>query len=292
MRQKLNALNKLTRWKEYVGSCVLVTALGIASSTLNTSQDVGIVIKVLLANLTSFMFAFMINDIEDADDDAKDPAKVKRNPISAKLLKINEAYFFTALMALVSLALFVSINKYTFAIGAGALTIGFLYSWKKVRFKSIPIIDVISHAMFLALLGFLAAATSGGVLRNPLVIVWAGICLFIFSCSEDIRNELRDFENDKISNIKNTVQTLNLFKYRNLLSYFTVIIGLLLAHFIIWSLSPTGRLVTFAALLIPFVNFLWSLFGSKRSNMYNYPYMQLVFICVSFILILDTLGIF
>jgi 4-hydroxybenzoate polyprenyltransferase len=43
-------------------------------------------IAALLANWTAVGFAFMINDVEDADDDAMNPAKINRNPISCRMI--------------------------------------------------------------------------------------------------------------------------------------------------------------------------------------------------------------
>jgi hypothetical protein len=70
------------------------------------------------------------------------------------------------------------------------LILAYLYSWRPIRLKAIPIADLISHAAMLAGLQFLAAylAFDGGPIPRcafPLGLVVASACGQLF-------NELRD----------------------------------------------------------------------------------------------------
>ena len=81
MKLKLAGLVRLTRIKEYLFFVTVTTLLGVTAG--NGSWGMRLV-AVLLANILAVGFSFMINDVEDADDDALNPQKVMRNPVSAQ----------------------------------------------------------------------------------------------------------------------------------------------------------------------------------------------------------------
>ena len=80
MKRQLAGLIRLTRYKEYPFFVIITSLLGAAAAHGFLGWKL---IGVLTANLLAVAFAFMINDVEDAPDDALDLAKVKRNPVSA-----------------------------------------------------------------------------------------------------------------------------------------------------------------------------------------------------------------
>ena len=88
MSDKLRGVIKLTRFKEYIWFVIVTTLIGAATA----GGEFGwALIGALIANELSVGFAFMINDVEDADDDALNPAKINRNPVSAGILTKREA---------------------------------------------------------------------------------------------------------------------------------------------------------------------------------------------------------
>ncbi|NJO84468.1 MAG: hypothetical protein HC828_17980, partial [Blastochloris sp.] len=74
LREQVHGLIQLTRWKEYVPFVIPLTILGalLASRPYDTALDWRLAV-VTLANILAVAYAFMINDIEDAPDDARDP---------------------------------------------------------------------------------------------------------------------------------------------------------------------------------------------------------------------------
>ena len=74
MTQRLNGIWRLTRFQEYVCFVIITTFLGAAASRGSLGWPL---IGVLVANWLAVGFAFMINDVEDAPDDALDPAKAR-----------------------------------------------------------------------------------------------------------------------------------------------------------------------------------------------------------------------
>ena len=82
----MTGLVQLTRWQETVPFVVPLTLMGalMALQTAADGQGVDLrLLAVMAANILVVTYAFMINDIEDAPDDARDPARAIRNPISA-----------------------------------------------------------------------------------------------------------------------------------------------------------------------------------------------------------------
>ena len=84
---RLSAAIRLSRWREHVPFTIPLTLAGglLAIEAVQITADWRL-FAVLAANILSMSFAFMINDIEDAPDDALNPAKKRHNVISSGAL--------------------------------------------------------------------------------------------------------------------------------------------------------------------------------------------------------------
>ena len=192
---------RLTRLDEYVGFVIVTTFFGFnVAGTYELSLPV---IATFIGNLLAVAFAFMINDVEDAEDDARDAKKLQRNPVSAGAVTPRTAYVASLLVALGAAAAYAVAGWRPFLLGNLCLVLGLLYSWRAVRLKAIPAADLISHVLLLAALQFLCAyftAESSG---------WRWIlpCLFVVMVSlyGQLFNQLRDLECDTLAGYKNTV---------------------------------------------------------------------------------------
>lgn len=202
MKRQLMGLVRLARYKEFVSFVVVTTLLGAAVGSGTFGWRL---IVVLLANWMAVGFAFMINDVEDAPDDALNPAKVKRNPVSAGDLspRVGQAASFG--VAVLAAALYALLGAWPFVIGATCLIIGYVYSWRRIRLKSIPIADLISHGLMLAGLQFLAAYFTFG--PGP---AWRWVFPLVFlvaiSLYGQLFNQLRDFEGDVQAGVTHTAR--------------------------------------------------------------------------------------
>ena len=81
----MQAILKLSRWQESIPFVIPLTLLGglMAYRFADVRLDERL-LYVLLANILAVIYAFMINDIEDAEDDQKgDPERAKRNVIAS-----------------------------------------------------------------------------------------------------------------------------------------------------------------------------------------------------------------
>ncbi|KKQ53889.1 MAG: 4-hydroxybenzoate octaprenyltransferase [Candidatus Woesebacteria bacterium GW2011_GWC1_38_13] len=206
MTKTVIGLINLSRYREYTATVVVTTLLGFLATGLRF--DAGYIpqmFAVLLANLLAVAFAFMINDVEDAPDDARDRSKAVRNPVSANYISPNLSYIASGLVATSSIIIFYISGQTPFFLGISTVILGFLYSWKLIRLKNIPVFDLISHGLMLAGLQLLCAYYAL-VPYTGFHSAW--LLPFLFVTAISIRgqfvNQIRDFECDKKAGLKNT----------------------------------------------------------------------------------------
>ncbi|MGH2592406.1 MAG: UbiA prenyltransferase family protein [Anaerolineae bacterium] len=199
-KRQVKGVISLTRHKEYVIFVIVTTFLGARVSGAEIDWRL---LLVLVANWLAVGFSFMINDVEDAPDDALNPAKVNRNPVSAGHISLPVAYAASFAVALLAGAAYFFLGPIPFWLGIACLAIGLLYSWRVVRLKRIPVIDLISHGLLLAGLQLLCAyftfAPNGGG-------DWIAPFVFVVSISlyGELFNEVRDMEGDLKAGVTHT----------------------------------------------------------------------------------------
>jgi 4-hydroxybenzoate polyprenyltransferase len=185
-------LIRLSRYKDYAASVAVTTGLGAAAGGATFSWQL---VLVLIANWLAVAYAFMINDIEDAPDDALNPEKINRNPVCAGLISSHQAYAASYAIAAAAIIAYIPLGFLPAVIGFVCVVFGHLYSWRPVRLKSKPVLDVISHCLMLAGLQFLCAYFSFSSTLNP---GWFAPFLAIVAASSygQLYNEVRDFDSD------------------------------------------------------------------------------------------------
>lgn len=200
---KLAAAIRLSRWREHVPFTIPLTIVGglLAVEPQSAVIDWRL-LAVLFANTLSMSFAFMLNDIEDAPDDARDPDKKLHNVISSGLLSRHEGMIITWATFLFALLLFAASGGLTLVIGAIMLALCYLYSARPFRFKARPLTDVISHALMLSGLIITAGYFTYG--KEP-GAVWLVIsAAILFSAYGQFYNQVADIEVDHQAGLKNT----------------------------------------------------------------------------------------
>ena len=200
---QIQGLIQLTRWKEYIGFTVPLTVLGALMAV--QQEGAGLDWRLVAVTLATFLvvaYAFIINDIEDAPDDALEESRRQRNPVSAGRVSLRVGYMALAVVALVTLGLYALGGSYAFLIGVVTLIISHLYSWRKVRLKAWPITDIVSHSLMLSGLLFLAGYFTYGVTPGVIWFIFLGVTLF--SSYGQLYNQLRDFAVDKEAGLHNT----------------------------------------------------------------------------------------
>jgi 4-hydroxybenzoate polyprenyltransferase len=224
IRKRIDGTIRLSRYREFLWFVMVTTLLGVASS----GGVFGIrMITVLVANWLAVAFMFMINDVEDAPDDALCPHKAARNPIVSGLLSHRGGWWASALVALLSGVLFLLLGLGPALWGWIGLLLGYIYSWKKIRLKNFPVVDVLSHSMMLAGCQFLAAFCT----FSPGVHWWwpfPFIMTVTISMYGELFNELRDFHKDREAGLTHTALLLG-YKPTTALMYLLLGIGVLAA---------------------------------------------------------------
>jgi 4-hydroxybenzoate polyprenyltransferase len=209
MKQKatMHGLIRLSRYQEYVASVIFTTLLGVLFSGVHLSWPLIIKLGIVLAaNLLAVGFSFMVNDIEDAPDDALSPIKSKRNPVSSGTLSRRKAGVASLAVAFASVVLYSILGILPFVLGTFCLVLGVLYSWKVIRLKRVPGLDLITHGLMLAGLQ-LACGYFSFVPYSGIQISWVAPIILVISVSMygELFNEVRDLDIDRKTGITHTV---------------------------------------------------------------------------------------
>lgn len=247
MQVSLDAVWRLTRFKEYAWFVIITTLLGATAAHGFLGPSL---VVVLIANWCAVGFAFMINDIEDAPDDALSSEKAQRNPVSSGDISPRTALLLSFFVALLAAILYATLGMGPFLAGGASLILGFLYSSRRIRLKAIPIADLASHALFLSALQFLTAylAFDGGTIPQ-----WAGPLALIIGISlyGQLFNELRDFEGDREAGLRHTASILGR-RRAHVLMMFWLFVGVVSAavSFFVVQLVPSWVLLLALALTL------------------------------------------
>lgn len=207
IREQVNGLVQLTRWKEYVPFVIPLTVIGalLAARPNNALMDWRL-IAVTAANILAVAYAFMINDIEDAPDDARDPARAAKNPITNGKIAPRLGYAASRLVAVLTLVLYAFGGTNVLLIGIGTLLLSHLYSWRPVRLKAWPVTDIVSHSLMLSGLLLLAGYF---IYHNDPGLVWfVALGATLVSVYGQLYNQLRDYDMDKAAGLYNTAIVL------------------------------------------------------------------------------------
>lgn len=236
----VRGLIKLMRYREYVPFVFLTSLVGIklAHAPLDWRLPV-----VLLVNFLTVCFAFMINDIEDADLDALHPTKRLRNPVSSGELARRWSHTAAGAIAILTAALSITLGGWAMLLVLAGLVLGWAYSWQLLRLKAVPVADLITHTLVLAgiqfLVGYFAYAQGDWS-------IWPVLAAFmLFSAYGELYNELHDLETDRAGGVRTTAVVLGRAVTR-VLMYLFLAGGIVLVALSIWE-----RLVPLWVVAVP-----------------------------------------
>lgn len=210
LRAKALAIKSLTRWREHVPFTIPLTLVGaLMANHLHDASIDGRLALVVIANILAMSYAFMINDIADAPDDAQNPRKKARNPISNGTLSPREGYTASWLVFGVALILYALAGAWALIWGGLTLALSYLYSAHPFRLKARPFTDVLTHVLMLSgllvIVGYFTYDDAPG-------IAWAVIlAATLFSAYGQFYNQIDDYEVDQAAGLKNTVVLLGKF---------------------------------------------------------------------------------
>jgi 4-hydroxybenzoate polyprenyltransferase len=204
----VQAFLKLTRWAEYVPFTVPLTLIG-GLLAYRFSENVSLdwrLLLVVLANCLAVGYAFIINDIEDAPDDMADPIRGARNAIACGDVSRRAAWTVALVAAILALGLYALAGRSALLLGAGVVVLGHLYSWKPVRLKALPLLDILSHVLMLST--FLLMASYVIYDESPGKVWLFAASMTLISAYGQLYNQVRDFEPDRAAGLLNTASLL------------------------------------------------------------------------------------
>lgn len=201
------AVIRLSRWREHVPFTIPLTLFG---GLLALEPEAAVadwrLFAVLAGNILAMSFAFMLNNIEDARDDALDPHKKRQNVISSGLLSRRDGLGLTIISFVFALGLYAASGVLTLVIGGVTLALCYLYSAHPFRFKARPLTDVVSHALMLS--GLLVAVGYFTYGADPGEVWLVIAAASLFSAYGQFYNQVVDYEVDKEAGLKNTAMLL------------------------------------------------------------------------------------
>ena len=245
----LKGVLRLTRYRDFLAFATITTLLGAIAAGAGLSWRL---VLVSLANQLAVCFAFMINDVEDAEDDALNPHKVNRNPISSKDMTPRAGYVASFAVAGLSAIAYAFLGWVPFIIGIISLLTGFFYSWKRIRLKNIFLVDMLSHCLMLAGFQYLPAFyafQSQMTVKGFIPFIF----LICFSLYGELFNELRDLEHDLQAGLRHTAATLGYkttYRLMIAIAMVGVVCGVISLFFI--DLLPFWLLVLLGVLVLLF----------------------------------------
>lgn len=192
-------VEQLSRWRAYVWIILPLTLL----AGLLGGEPLGWRIAVLaIANFLSFAFAFMINEVEDAEDDAKDEARDILSPVARGEMSYIKGWVMSMGVGLLSVFLYAVLGLWVYVVGVVNFVFALMYSWKRIRLKSKIVVDLLSHALILGGFQLLAGYMAFG--GEVYIMLKIFLLIVLFSFNGQIYNQLRDLKADREAGLKNT----------------------------------------------------------------------------------------
>ena len=122
------------------------------------------------------------------------------------------------------------------------MALKFLYSSKRVRLKAMHFIALVSHGLFLSTLQFLTVAYARAP-ELPRSAALDAVFICIIFMAGDLWNEIRDFEVDRKTGLRNTASVLEVRRIELTLPHVFVWPSVGVASLVLLSLLGTQRLI-------------------------------------------------
>jgi len=135
------------------------------------------------------------------------------------------------------------LGRTTFLVGFSLVFLGFLYSWKKVRLKGMPLVDILSHAYFLA--GGILLASFFPFSHNLSLVIVPFLTVYMISVAGDLFNEIRDYTVDRKAGLKNTVSIIGLRQsiiLKTVMYVLSALLGIVVAYSYFAVFNPVALL--------------------------------------------------
>ena len=105
---------------------------------------------------------------------------------------------------------------------------------------------------------------------------------------EDLRNELRDYEVDFLSKLKNTAQIFKLNRFEKIIKRISVIPLLSIAAYLALQTTTTSKLLIAIGALALTAHYA-IFYKSKNKSIFDYPLIQIGFVLIGSVLLFQSI---
>lgn len=266
--------SRIPEWRAYIGMAML----GFISSPRFIATSVPLeVFKFMLTIAFYLAFSFSINNSFDARSDVLRKEKAEKNPVATGGIRFKEGVVFSSCLAVTGLLLTYFWFRSCFSIYLLLAILSLTYSAPPFRFKSVPLMDLVSHGLFFGTLLYLyGVSASGGATFQTILI---GASIFIYSAILELRNHLNDFQVDLNCGTRTTVCWLGYEKSLIVLKVLLIFHWLFLSAVSVF-IHPS------VAILTLFFTVLFTLAGLRQMGFDRYLRLADICTCIIYILIL------
>ncbi len=227
-----------------------VVPLTILPAVLGGGQLDWRLVVLFGANMASTAFAFMINEVEDAEDDKRDKKRKLTNPVALGMMSERLGWWTSLAVGVASMGLYALLGGWVYLVGVVNFWLALGYSWRKVRFKSKPVVDLVSHGLTLGGLQYMAGFGVYGGAWSLMVLVFMVVA--IVSMAGQLYNQIRDFEADRVACLNNSVRIMGLSWAARLRWVLLLVVGLV-GVVVLWQrVVPWYVMGLFGGLLVVF----------------------------------------
>ncbi len=248
-------------WGGYILMSILGYMLGFESNNFYSANHL-LALPYFAAIACYLGFSFSINNCFDFEGDRLG-VKVTRNPVALERISVRSSFIFSLLLAATGFTITGLLLGITPSlIYLVLLVLSGAYSAPMPRFKSIPVLDVLSHGLFFGalIIIFGLSVTGGSSTQTPLIC--SGI--FLASIIVELNNQIEDTAADAEAGVKTTTVIIGLPWARRLFS------GLLVIHItvLIYMLYQLGGIITTGLALGLFMTLAYKQYIGKERKGY------------------------
>ena len=252
---------RMADWGGYILISILGYMLGFESNSFYSANHL-LALPYFTAIACYLGFSFSINNCFDCKGDRLG-VKATRNPVALEKISVRSGFIFSLLLAVTGFTITALLLGPTPAvIYLALLVLSGAYSAPKPRFKSIPVLDVLSHGLFFGALIviFGLSVTGGSSTQTPFIC--SGI--FLASIIVELNNQIEDTAADAEAGVKTTTVTIGLPWARRLFS------ALLLIHITVltYMLYQLGGIIISGLVVGLFTALTYKLYIGKERNGY------------------------
>ena len=237
----LSNILSLMRLEAYMPICFFSTLVGLHIS--GSTHSLISLLTIGFANTFVMVATCAFNDAEDIPEDKH--VLSTRNVIALGKASRFTGYIVAAVAAAISFILSIFAGVIVCLIILAFLVTTFLYSWRPVRLKGIPFLDLCTHFIMGGLM-FLSSAWSsqeGIIWKNHVLLICLlsslGVTLALLA------HQLFDYEDDLAANIRTTVVVLGKRKTYWIKGFMYFLIVILLANEYLSGFFPFKLILSF-----------------------------------------------